>query len=470
MNANTFRSEPGGKFHKADNNNDPNAAKPGEAYLNIFDWTSDRFMGEPDPVKELVKGVIELGIPAMAAAQGELGKSYSLLELSRRVAFGSSYLTPPIFGGSVVQEGTAVALVGEDDRGALHRRLAALDPKQAGRMAKGDKLITIPMPSAVAAIKPFWRVQNKGEYVATDEWHRFCDQLASIADLKCVVIDPLQLFATLPINEDPAAGQFVCGSVATLAAHTGATVFVAHHMSKNAKTITGLAEARDAIRGTTALVDGVCLAYSFWYGDQKKAREICKKLGIFYAPNRVVHGGVVKANGGANRILSTYVRNEAGLLVDHTHRLGSLAPAQADLMETLVIAIEAAAADSQPFTKTGANGLYTQRARLPEELQELGRDRLYGLAQEAEEKARIVGAMAKGSTSVKWLDVPGGPFARGEGEFRHGGAEKATKATRDKARNRRAKRAEGILSEKTAKRPEEGNTAEAGREPEGQEG
>ena len=200
----------------------------------------------------------------MVAAMGELGKSYSILQLHRRIAFGSPPLASPIFGGQVVQEGTAVFITGEDDERSMHRRLAAIDPKGARFTEKGDKLIIVPMPSAVGAMKAYWTVQ-KGQFIHTDEWKRLCDQLAGIPDLRSVAIDPLQLFAAVPLNENPAAGQFVCGAIASLAAQTKANVFFALHMKKAGnREIETLADARDAIRGTSALVDGVRLAYGLW--------------------------------------------------------------------------------------------------------------------------------------------------------------------------------------------------------------
>ncbi|MBZ9980415.1 AAA family ATPase [Mesorhizobium sp. BR-1-1-8] len=387
--------------------------------LNIFDWKSARFVGEPEPTEYLVNGVIESGIPALIASMGEVGKSFAMLELSRRVAFGSSALATPIFGGQVVQEGTAVFVAGEDDARAMHRRLASLDAKGARFAAKGDKLITVPMPSAVKAIKPFWRVV-KGELVETPEWRAFADSLDKISDLRIVTIDPLQLFAAVPLNEDPASGQFVCGSIASLAAHTKANVFFAHHMGKRSKEIVTLADARDAIRGTTALVDGVRLAYALWYGDHAKAIKICRQLGVAYEPNRIVHGGVVKANGAAKRVLSTYARGDNGLLIDKTAGLGATIPEQGDLRAALVIAIEGAAAARAPFTKTGQSGLYEMRERLPEELQLLSKARLDALAEEALTRGEIVKATAKGEKIAKWLDVPTGMFAHGLGEFRVG--------------------------------------------------
>lgn len=390
--------------------------------LNIFDWTSNRFASDPEPVEYLVDGVIESGIPGMLAAMGEVGKSFSILELHRRIAFGSSKFASPILGGKVVQEGTAVFISGEDDDRSMRRRLDAIDPKGERFTSKGEKMIVIPMPSVQGGIKPFWRQDKRGDFIETDEFQRLRDQLAIIKDLRSVAIDPLQLFAAVPVNDDPAAGQFVCGSIATLAAQTKANFWFAHHMKKagGKDKIETLGDARDAIRGTTALVDGVRVAYGMWYPSQEKAIKICKEIGVAHQSNRIVYGGVVKANGAASRVMSTYARNEFGLLVDVTARLASSAPPQADLMTALVIAIEAAAADRAPFTKTGLSGVFSMRERLPEELRTLSRHRLEGLTQQALEAGQIVTATAKGEKAGKWLDVPTGMFAYGLGEFKVG--------------------------------------------------
>ncbi|MBA8851371.1 hypothetical protein FHW20_002306 [Ochrobactrum intermedium] len=405
---------------QASNDNDP--AK-GKQVLNLRDWTSSIYASEPPPVEYLVDGVIEKGIPGLIAAMGEVGKSYLMLELARRVAFGSSRFASPIFGGQVVQEGTAVFLTGEDDRNALHRRMHAIDPEQARLTARNERLIAVPLPSAAPSIQPFW-VEKKGELVETEAWSRLKDQLLSFSDLRLVVLDPLQLLALLPLNEDPAAGQFVCASIASLAAESGANVFFTHHMNKGAKSIANLADAREAVRGTTAIVDGVRVAYGLWYGDEQKSKAICKQIGIPFTFNRIAYGGVLKANGAAKRILTTYSRNPSGLLVDANARLGGDFIDQDDLRTALVIAIEAAAADGQPFAKTGQAGLFENKERLPEDLRGLSKHKMGELADGALDRGEIVRATAKGEKTPKWLDVPGGQFAIGIGEFRVGAIRK----------------------------------------------
>lgn len=408
---------------KPANDNHPSDDGPAkkETSLDIFAWPASSFVGDaPDPVY-LVDGVIETGIPVILAAQGEVGKSFLQLELARRVAFGCGPVASPILGGRVAQEGTAVFLTGEDDRNALHRRLASLDTKQARYTERGDKLLTVPLPSAAKSVQPFWTMA-KGELKETDAWKRFCDQLDTIDDLRLVIFEPLQLLASVPLNEDPAAGQFVTASMSQLAAHTGATVLTSHHMGKAARHIASLADARDAIRGTSALVDGVRLAYALWYGDEEEAKRVCRASGTPYAPNRVVKGGVVKANGAARRLMSTYIRNESGLLVDKTaqSRLGGVE--QGDLLGALIVTVQSAAEEGHPFKKTGRSGLFEQQDRLPDELRGVGKHRIHALVDEALAVEKIVRASAKGEKVADWLDVPGGPFAIGLGTFTVGAA------------------------------------------------
>lgn len=399
----------------AANDNVPAAPPPA---LSIFDWTVDRFVGEVPTVQYLVEGVIPLGIPGMVSAMGDTGKSYALLELHRRVAFGSGVLASPVFGGRVVGEGTSVMITSEDDANEVHRRIAALDDRGQRFGGNGKRMIVVPLPSAGGA-RAFWREDRKYGFVETDEFKRICDQLAEINDLRLITFDPLASFAHLALNDDPAAGQFVCASLSRLATETGATTLVAHHMRKTQKPIENLGDARDAIRGSTALVDGLRLAYAMWPADEARAKRVCKDLGQTYQPNGVVLGGVVKANGAAKRMVSTYVRNDFGLLVDKTAGLGSAAPVQGDLLAALIVAVEAAAEGGQPFTKTGSTGLFVMRERLPEELRGVSKHRLEGLATTAIESGKIVLCLASG-TSAKWLDVPGGQFAMGLGEFRKG--------------------------------------------------
>lgn len=393
------------------------AANDNSRGFDIRDWTADTFNDAPEPVDYLVEGSVEMGVPGVVAAMGDTGKSFLMLELCRRVAFGSSPLARPIFGGRVAKSGTAVFLTAEDSYKSVHRRLADLDPTGARFSEKGERLLVIPLPDA-GGVRAFWR-QDKSGMVETDDWKRFCDQLAGVDDLAVVCVDPLASFAHAPINEDPAAGAFVTSSLARVTAECGASGLFAHHMRKSQKPVETLAEARDAIRGTSALVDGVRLAYALWPAEEKRAKAVCKELGRPYTPGCIVLGGVVKTNGAARRIVSTYARNGFGLLEDVTADLRSAQPAQDDVRAALVLAIANASEAGQPFTKTGASGLYQQRHRLPEPLRSTSRGKLETMVDKALESGDLVMAIAKGNTP-KWLDIHGGPFAEGRGEFAPG--------------------------------------------------
>ncbi|MEW6539142.1 MAG: AAA family ATPase [Pseudomonadota bacterium] len=399
---------------------EPRRTRPPARVLDLSSWTSNRLTGEPPETRWLVRDAIPAAIPGMVAAQGDAGKSMVLLDLARRVAFGSSPLEGPCFGGMIEREGTCVVITAEDDAPAIHRRIANLDPSNARYSAKGERLIVVPLPDAGGPLPLVTMGRNGPE--ATDAYKRLEDQLAAIPDLQMVVLDPLQAFVLAPINEDPAAGQFACSMFATLAAETQANVMVAHHVRKSAsergqKQSMDLQGARELIRGTTALVDGLRWAYAFWPEAVAPARAACQRLGVEYQPNRVIMGGIVKANGPVRRRISTYVRNDVGLLVDQTMMLSEAPSDRQEQMTALAQVVEAAAKAGAPFTRHGQTGLDEQRHRLPPILQDLGRDKLRKVAEDALKRGLIVGCIAKGSTTAKWLDVPEGPIAQGVGEF-----------------------------------------------------
>jgi hypothetical protein len=118
--------------------------------------------------------------------------------------------------------------------------------------------------------------------------------------------------------------------------------------------------------------------------------------------------------------VTTYVRTDDGVLYDRTADVANARGPQIDLEKALVEAVEAAAEAGMPFTLTGKAGLFQQAERLPEQLRALSRHKLERLGRDLLDAKRIKQAAAKGSNIPQWLDVPGGKFARGEGEFAKG--------------------------------------------------
>jgi hypothetical protein len=231
-----------------------------------------------------------------------------------------------------------------------------------------------------------------------------------------VVFDPLQNFTTLDLNA-PENSQYICGIMAELATVTGASVFVSHHMKKTDKQITSIAEAREAIRGTTALVDSLRGAYALWPEVETETRKVCAALGCEYQYGSIVSGAVVKSNGVAERGIKTYHRDGNGILQDVTDRL--ITNRTIDLT-VLVDAIVAATLDNHPFTKTGKAGVFERRDELPEPFKSMSRNKLVGYIETLITGGRLVRAAAGTEKTTNWLDAPGGKFALGDGEFAPG--------------------------------------------------
>ncbi|MDE2375084.1 MAG: AAA family ATPase, partial [Hyphomicrobiales bacterium] len=282
--------------------------------IDLLAWTADRYAGEARPIAWLCRGTIPLGVPVLLAAMGGLGKSYLALDLALQIAAGVAGLEQvrKILGGRIAVEGTAAVVTAEDSFDAVHRRLNRIDPTSR-RLRHPKRLIVLPLPDA-GGVRPL--VASDGKTLArTPFFNDFKEQLLRLADLRLVVIDPLQAFVLADVNADPAAAQFLWSAVAELAAATGATVLLTHHMRKDGMLrIADGDDAREAIRGTTALVDGARLAYALWKLDDEAARPICNTLAIPFARGCIVRGAVVKANDEGDHNAHTYVRQESGLL------------------------------------------------------------------------------------------------------------------------------------------------------------
>ena len=135
-------------------------------------------------------------------------------------------------------------------------------------------------------------------------------------------------FVHADVNADPAAGAAFMGLLAQMATETGATVMVNHHMAKikDNEPVKTPEQARNLIRGTSAIVDGVRCAFSVWSVDESTGKQRCRDLNIEYTRNGVFDGAVVKSNGPANRDIRHFIRNpNTGLLEDRSADIRSLA-------------------------------------------------------------------------------------------------------------------------------------------------
>ena len=336
--------------------------------IQISQWRAlDRFTGHPQARRWLVEGVFPQAQAALVAAAGGVGKSFLLLALAREVAAfdGAKGNAPNVFGSALAGQGVAIYITAEDDAIEVHNRLNALGPIP-------DRLYVLPLPDAGGAqllFAPDPATRGPG---TTAAWLELKRQLRAMADLRLVVLDPLQPLCALDLNV-PENAQFVCSRLAALAARTGAAVIVSHHFAKREATTPE--QAREAIRGTGGLVDGVRSVYALWQPKEEQARTLCKTLGEPFERGRVVLGGVVKANGQADLHVTTFLRDARGLLVDRSQDVRRTAQPDIELLPALKAAIARAAAAGQPYTKTGGNGIYERRHELPQDFQSIGKHR-----------------------------------------------------------------------------------------------
>jgi hypothetical protein len=283
--------------------------------FDITEWSSDRFQGSAPPIEWLCQNTIPQGVPALFAALGGIGKSFIALDLALEIAAEiTSGSSRRILGGEVVARGSVVVLSAEDSKDSIHRRLEKIDPGGRREAAQG-RVFVVPLPE-VGGPMPLVS-GDRGEMRRTDKFDALLNQLRRIPDLRLVIIDPLQAFVTADITKDPAAGQFMWSSFAQICAETGASVIACHHMRKEGMSkIDSSDAAREAIRGSTALIDGARATYALWGAGEDDSRRICQELGVEHQPKRVINGAVVKSNDEHDWEVHTYLRAESGLLED----------------------------------------------------------------------------------------------------------------------------------------------------------
>lgn len=303
------------------------------------DWNARRFKG-PAPKREwLVDNLIPKGVPGVFGAVGDAGKSMMALKLAHVVgcyppsvadANGPAGIndTPSFFGKPIVGRGTAIVLTGEDDEAEVHRRLEIIDPNGL-RLRDSARLIVLPLISAGGARAIV--ADTKLGPQPTPFWTDLRAKLLAVPDLALVVLDPLAHFLGADMN-DNTAGAMMMAELGKLAAETGATFLLIHHLNKGGK-ITGLSDARGAVLGAGAWVNNSRFALVMWEADEDAAYKALKLLGrepTQAVPAGVVYqGGITKSNAPAEKMLRTLARNPAtGILDDVTDALRAAAPKQ----------------------------------------------------------------------------------------------------------------------------------------------
>ena len=382
------------------------------------------FVGKAPEQKFLIGDTIPLGVPCVFAAAGDSGKGMMTLDLAMKVASGASMQSS--FGGLVAEHGDVILITAEDDKDEMHRRISRLDPSKY-RESYEHKLRILPLPNLGGVFPIMQKFDNS--YLMGEEFSRIYDQMLEMNTLKLIIIDPMASFVHADVNADPAAGAAFMSLLAQMATETGATVMVNHHMAKirDNDPVTTPEQARNLIRGTSAIVDGVRSAFAVWSVDEGTGRQRCRDLQLDYARNAVFDGAVVKSNGPANREIRHFIRNpDTGLLEDRSVDIRSLAMSSAvrERITHVVDFVRMRENDGRAVTHGGTNdGLYNavHESVLTEPcviaLKNGGKEStIKGTVTQALEMGLIRKYALSLGGSEKWLGTMDGPLSRGEYE------------------------------------------------------
>ena len=382
------------------------------------------FVGKAPEQKFLIGDTIPLGVPCVFAAAGDSGKGMMTLDLAMKVASGASMQSS--FGGLVAEHGDVILITAEDDKDEMHRRISRLDPNKY-RENYEHKLRILPLPNLGGVFPIMQKFDNS--YLMGEEFSRIYDQMLEMNTLKLIIIDPMASFVHADVNADPAAGAAFMSLLAQMATETGATVMVNHHMAKirDNDPVTTPEQARNLIRGTSAIVDGVRSAFAVWSVDEGTGRQRCRDLQLDYARNAVFDGAVVKSNGPANREIRHFIRNpDTGLLEDRSVDIRSLAMSSAvrERITHVVDFVRMRENDGRAVTQGGTNdGLYNavHESVLTEPcviaLKNGGKEStIKGTVTQALEMGLIRKYALSLGGSEKWLGTMDGPLSRGEYE------------------------------------------------------
>ncbi len=396
-------------------------AKITKTNINLLDdsFSVARFDAEAPEQKFLIDGTFPLGVPIIFAAAGDAGKGMMTLDMGMKIASGKPMTTA--FGGLIKEHGNVVIFTAEDDEAEMHRRIARLDPFQE-RLGYIHDLKVVPLPN-VGGVFPIMS-ENHGEFSTSEEFEKIYEQILQMQNLKLIVFDPLASFVHADVNADPAAGAALTGLLAKIATETGASVLLCHHMTKIKEdaVIKTPEQARNLIRGTSALVDGVRSAFAVWQVDQVRAKKMCERLGVPFQRNTCFDGAVVKSNGPAIRNVRHFIRNmDTGLLTDKTEEISSMNTGTALEMklDAMFQWISDCENRGEALTHMSGNNAVHRRSEdsdTPEILQGVSKSRLEQYVRELQDAGRITKYQLTATGGRVWLGATDGPMSRGEYE------------------------------------------------------
>jgi AAA domain/Primase C terminal 1 (PriCT-1) len=207
----------------------------------------------PPPRRWVLQDFLPLGIAAAVVSPGGVGKSQFLMQLAYSVATGI-----PLAGCWPIGEaGAVLMLCAEDPAEEIHRRVFRIH-RQVGSALGALAIETLKqrlfVRSTVGDNMLMTQGDDRGEVSRTLLTERLAITAKQIAELKLIIIDPASRFRGGEENSNEDATRFV-EALEFLAKQTGATVLIAHHVSKAAMGASGASQA--GARGASALTDGL---------------------------------------------------------------------------------------------------------------------------------------------------------------------------------------------------------------------
>ena len=396
-------------------------AKITRTNINLLDdsFLVSRFAGAAPEQKFLIDGTFPLGVPILFAAAGDAGKGMMTLDMGMKIASGKPMTNA--FGGLVKEFGNVVIFTAEDDEAEMHRRVERLDPfEERHGYAHDLKIVSLPNVGGVFAVMN----ESGGEFGTTEEFEKIYEQILQISNLKLIVFDPLASFVHADVNADPAAGAALTGLLARMATETGASVLVCHHMTKikDDAVVKTPEQARNLIRGTTALVDGVRSSFAMWQVDTARGKKTCERLGMPYQRNSCFDGAVVKSNGPASRNVRHFVRDPlTGLLNDRTDEIAAMNTGTALEIKLTAMYDWIIECENNGVALThmsGNNGVHkrSEDADAPEVLRGVSKHTLERYVRDLQQEGRIDKFQLTATGGRIWLGSVEGPMSRGEYE------------------------------------------------------
>ena len=390
--------------------------------INLLDDSLliNRFIGDAPVQKFLIANTLPLAVPIIFSAAGDSGKGMMTLDLAMKVSSGLPMSES--FGGTISEFGNSIIFTAEDDEAEMHRRIERLDiDNQRSNYEHELRIVSLPN---VGGVFPILQETHDG-YRTSDEFDKLYEQILQMKNLKLIVFDPLASFVHADVNADPAAGAALTGLLAQIATETGASVIMCHHMTKiKEDTVVSTPEqARNMIRGTSALVDGVRCAFALWQVDEATGRRRCQDLGIDYQRNKCFDGAVVKSNGPANRNIRHFIRDEfSGLLLDRSDDISRLhTGSNKEIKKTALFNwIADCEREGRAMTQQSGADAILQRMSAdtdaPNVLNNCTQRMIDGLVRELIQEGRIAKYSFSTSGGRKWLGTIDGDMSRGEYE------------------------------------------------------